>query len=117
MGELGGRYILASETCALDIIGADFVRDLEYCLGSWFGAAMSDETLAEPPAAPVAEPEATATLRGPDARPPDDSTLPASTPDRRASNATLPPTPVPSATVLLTPETAAPPPGAWPPPG
>lgn len=29
LGELGGRYILASETCALDIIGARFVRDIE----------------------------------------------------------------------------------------
>ena len=25
----------------------DFVQDLEYCLGSWFGAAMDDETLSE----------------------------------------------------------------------
>ncbi len=29
LGELGGRHILASETCALDIIGARFVRDIE----------------------------------------------------------------------------------------
>ncbi len=29
LGELGGTYILASETCALDIIGARFVRDIE----------------------------------------------------------------------------------------
>jgi amidophosphoribosyltransferase len=29
LGELAGRYILASETCALDIIGARFVRDIE----------------------------------------------------------------------------------------
>ena len=29
LGKLDGRYILASETCALDIIGADFVRDIE----------------------------------------------------------------------------------------
>jgi amidophosphoribosyltransferase len=29
LGELEGRYILASETCALDIIGARFVRDIE----------------------------------------------------------------------------------------
>jgi amidophosphoribosyltransferase len=29
LGELGGRYILASETCALDIIGARFIRDVE----------------------------------------------------------------------------------------
>lgn len=29
LGRLGGAYILASETCALDIIGADFVRDVE----------------------------------------------------------------------------------------
>lgn len=28
LGKLGGAYILASETCALDIIGADFVRDI-----------------------------------------------------------------------------------------
>src|ERR687898_1583821 len=29
LGELAGRFILASETCALDIIGARFVRDIE----------------------------------------------------------------------------------------
>ncbi len=29
LGELDGRYILASETCALDIIGAHFIRDVE----------------------------------------------------------------------------------------
>ncbi|TVR06827.1 MAG: amidophosphoribosyltransferase [Salinarimonadaceae bacterium] len=29
LGELDGRYMLASETCALDIIGARFVRDVE----------------------------------------------------------------------------------------
>ncbi|MBV9512283.1 MAG: amidophosphoribosyltransferase [Caulobacteraceae bacterium] len=30
LGELDGRYVLASETCALDIIGARFVRDIEH---------------------------------------------------------------------------------------
>ncbi len=29
LGKLGGSYILTSETCALDIIGADFVRDIK----------------------------------------------------------------------------------------
>ena len=29
IGELDGSYILASETCALDIIGANFVREVE----------------------------------------------------------------------------------------
>lgn len=29
LGKLGSAYILASETCALDIIGADYVRDIE----------------------------------------------------------------------------------------
>ena len=29
LGKLDNAYILASETCALDIIGADFVRDIE----------------------------------------------------------------------------------------
>ena len=29
LGRLGGAWILASETCAFDIIGADFVRDVE----------------------------------------------------------------------------------------
>jgi amidophosphoribosyltransferase len=29
LGRLGGAYILASETCALDIIGGEFVRDVE----------------------------------------------------------------------------------------
>ncbi len=29
LGELNGAYILASETCALDIIGASFIREIE----------------------------------------------------------------------------------------
>ncbi len=29
LGRLGGAYIFASETCALDIIGAEYVRDVE----------------------------------------------------------------------------------------
>ncbi|MEE9140941.1 MAG: amidophosphoribosyltransferase [Alphaproteobacteria bacterium] len=29
LGQLDGAYVLASESCALDIIGADFVRDIE----------------------------------------------------------------------------------------
>ncbi|MFD2249761.1 amidophosphoribosyltransferase [Pseudochelatococcus lubricantis] len=29
LGQLDGHYILASETCALDIIGAQFIRDVE----------------------------------------------------------------------------------------
>ena len=29
LGRLDGSYVLASETCALDIIGADFLRDVE----------------------------------------------------------------------------------------
>ena len=29
LGELDGKYLLASETCALDIIGARFVRDID----------------------------------------------------------------------------------------
>ncbi|MCH2038391.1 MAG: amidophosphoribosyltransferase [Rickettsiales bacterium] len=29
IGQLDGSYILASETCALDIIGADFIRDVD----------------------------------------------------------------------------------------
>lgn len=30
MGELDGKYVLASETCALDMMGAAFVRDIEH---------------------------------------------------------------------------------------
>ncbi len=29
LGRLGGAYVLASETCALDIVGAEFVREIE----------------------------------------------------------------------------------------
>jgi len=29
LGRLGGAYVVASETCALDLIGADFERDIE----------------------------------------------------------------------------------------
>ncbi len=30
LGELNGKYVLASETCALDMIGATFIRDIEH---------------------------------------------------------------------------------------
>jgi len=30
LGQIDGRYVLASETCALDIIGASFIRDIEH---------------------------------------------------------------------------------------
>jgi amidophosphoribosyltransferase len=30
LGELNGQYVLASETCALDMIGARFIRDIEH---------------------------------------------------------------------------------------
>ena len=30
LGELEGKYVLASETCALDVIGAKFLRDIEH---------------------------------------------------------------------------------------
>jgi amidophosphoribosyltransferase len=30
LGQLAGKYVLASETCALDMIGARFVRDIEH---------------------------------------------------------------------------------------
>ncbi len=30
LGQVDGKYVLASETCALDIIGAHFVRDIEH---------------------------------------------------------------------------------------
>ena len=29
LGKLGDSYIFASETCALDIIGAEFIREVE----------------------------------------------------------------------------------------
>lgn len=29
IGRLGGAYVVASETCALDVVGAEFVRDVE----------------------------------------------------------------------------------------
>ena len=30
LGQLDGKYVLASETCALEIIGAQFIRDIEH---------------------------------------------------------------------------------------
>jgi amidophosphoribosyltransferase len=30
LGELNGKYVLASETCALDMIGARFIRDIDH---------------------------------------------------------------------------------------
>ena len=29
LGILGGAYVIASETCAFDIVGAEFIRDIE----------------------------------------------------------------------------------------
>jgi amidophosphoribosyltransferase len=29
LGQLGGRYVISSETCALDLIGAPFIREIE----------------------------------------------------------------------------------------
>src|SRR6266571_4178038 len=45
----------------------DFVQDLEYCLGAWFGAAMDDDTLSEGGGAAV---RAVATAAGNRPRPP-----------------------------------------------
>ena len=56
LGDLDGRPILASETCALDMIGAKFVRDIEP--GEM---VVIDETgVAQPQAVPA---EAAAALR------------------------------------------------------
>jgi eukaryotic-like serine/threonine-protein kinase len=64
------RKVLAKSPDDRYQTAADFVRDLEYCLGSWFGAAMSDETLLESPPATTAS-DAAATLR----QAPGDSTV------------------------------------------
>ena len=48
----------------------DFVQDLEYCLGSWFGAAMDDETLSEAGGATVRAVAAGNRSRLPSAPPP-----------------------------------------------
>ena len=29
LGRLGDAYVVASETCAFDIVGAEFIRDVE----------------------------------------------------------------------------------------
>jgi amidophosphoribosyltransferase len=52
LGELDGRYILASETCALDIIGARFVRDI----GNGEIVVISDEGLESIRFAPACPP-------------------------------------------------------------
>lgn len=78
------RRVLAKKPDDRYQTAAQFVRDLEYCLGSWFGSAMGDDvalaeaTLAQPA---VSDPDATFTLnRGRAASaPPTDRTLPATT--------------------------------------
>lgn len=110
---------------------ADFVRDLEYCLGSWFGAAMGDEgpaaeapmptvqlpppapadasrTVAAPPRPPVAAQtrppapvEELATMAMP-APAPEDVTLPVTA---RKAEPPAPPPVLP--TVMMTPEALA----------
>ncbi len=101
-----------------------FVRDLEYCLGSWFGALDSEATIA---AAPTTDPERTGTIHRPVAAspsasegespitvilkapsaPPDDSPVtvvlkgPNVPPRRPAAPAAPPPVEENSATVVL----------------
>jgi serine/threonine-protein kinase len=104
------RKVLAKRPDERYQTGAEFVRDLELCLGSWFGAAMGDETVAEP----ASESDATVTLaRGAhDTRPPGPSpdvtaAMPPAPP--RPATATLPPAPV-GETVMF--PSGAVPPGA-----
>ena len=50
LGQLDGHYILASETCALDIIGAHFIRDVE----NGEIVVISDDGLRKPAPLPAA---------------------------------------------------------------
>ncbi len=102
------RKVLAKKPDDRYQTAADFVRDLEYCLGSWFGAAMADETMAAAPAVAPAT-DATTTLR----QSPADTTVPArpspaaqvDVDATRDARLTLPPQPI------VAPPAAAPTPG------
>jgi serine/threonine-protein kinase len=117
----------------------DFVQDLEYCLGAWFGA-MGDQTLSEeaaaatmrvalpadlanPPAAPPAD-ESTAALPIPADLPPDDmpATIMMKAPKVPAKPGPPPPPPptpeeaeAPTVLMRAVPQGAAPPPPPPPP--
>jgi TonB family protein len=58
--EVFGKVLAKKPDDRYQTAGA-FVQDLEYCLGSWFGSAVGDETILESapasPAAPVEEPK------------------------------------------------------------
>ncbi|KAG1648805.1 Amidophosphoribosyltransferase [Nymphon striatum] len=47
LGDLDGSFILASETCALDIMGASYVRDVEpgLCRSQTIGEELAQSTL------------------------------------------------------------------------
>jgi len=91
----------------------EFVQDLEYCLGSWFGAAVGDETIAAA-AAPVVPAGETITVARPPAPPrPAPAASPAE-PDRSEPTAAMPvlsgaPPPRPAAPPPAAPPKAAPP--------
>jgi TonB family protein len=74
----------------------EFVQDLEYCLGAWFGSAMGEQTISENPAAARAASAASAASAPPPGPPR----------SKQAAAKTLPPVPVGEqdpATVMLKP--------------
>jgi TonB family protein len=90
----------------------EFVQDLEYCLGSWFGSAMGDETITDGAAMPaLAAPESPDTTRSlpkvtlkpddgathalPAVKPPPPAAVPTPAPSRAATAAAPKPAPPP----------------------
>ncbi len=90
--------------------GGAFVQDLEYCLGSWFGAAVGDETVLDAPAlvggiaAPAPAPAPTTTTK-PAPQPPAPPPAPAEEITAAIPRVAVPPPPPPAA-----PRAPAPPP-------
>jgi TonB family protein len=60
--------------------GGAFVQDLEYCLGSWFGAAVGDETVLDTPATVITGAAVPKPVSGPAATPKPASQPPAAPP-------------------------------------
>jgi TonB family protein len=87
--EVFGKVLAKKPEDRYQTAGA-FVRDLEYCLGSWFGALGSEETIAT---APVLESQRTAAIPRPTPPPPAEEEVPATVILRASVNDSWTPAP------------------------
>ncbi len=89
--EVFGKVLAKKPEDRYQTAGA-FVRDLEYCLGSWFGALGNEETIAT---APVPEAQRTAAIPRPAPPPPAEEEVPATVILKASVNDSWTPVPAP----------------------